>query len=473
MDNPTTQPDPAAPPTAIPSPGDGEQPQPETGPSASEAGNPAAQDPNADGGGHELEGAGAEFGPPDCPDGGEDTGAELLDELRSALSRYVILPSTEALHAVTLWVAATHLQHGLRSTRRGWRWSVRPSGAASRRLLDVLTETVHKPVITVNASTAAIFRSMTDESADTAGGRGRHPLRQPEDGGEERGDCAACSTPVTSATVPPCASPAPSTSRLRSPPSPWPRSRGSATCPTRSWTGRWWSGCAAAHRARRWPPSAPAATSRTCICCATGSPPGPARSPSWRWSGSRTCRSRTAPPTPGNPWWSSPTSPEGPGLRLARSACARDGPRFEAGQDEEGGLKIRILADIRRAFASCGDPEALATTRLLGILKQDAEAPWAEYGTSGLTPRGLQLLLRDYGISLGQHPLPRRHPGQGLRPQQVPRRLGPLLPHPGPSASRGLTRLDWSHPSPRSSPPGRVPGPQRVDPSHPLHPSLC
>src|SRR5947207_15275756 len=110
MDNPTTQPDPATPPTTIPPPHDGEQPQPESGPSASETGNPAAQDLNADGGGHELEGDGAEFEPPGCPASGEDTGAELLDELRAALGRYVILPSTEALHAVTLWVAATHLQ---------------------------------------------------------------------------------------------------------------------------------------------------------------------------------------------------------------------------------------------------------------------------------------------------------------------------------------------------------------------------
>jgi hypothetical protein len=37
-------------------------------------------------------------------------GSELLSELRSQVAQFVILPSQQALHAVTLWVAATHLQ---------------------------------------------------------------------------------------------------------------------------------------------------------------------------------------------------------------------------------------------------------------------------------------------------------------------------------------------------------------------------
>ena len=105
------------------------------------------------------------------------------------------------------------------------------------------------------------------------------------------------------------------------------------------------------------------------------------------------------------------------------------------------------------------------------ILKEDAEAPWAEYGTSGLTARvALQLLLKDYGITLGQHPLPRRHPGQRLRPQQVPRRLDPLLPHRSPDRAWGLTRIHRSHPSPRSSPPGRRPRPATSRPVTPPPP---
>ena len=35
-------------------------------------------------------------------------GAELLDDVAATISRYVILPSTSALIAVVLWIAATH-----------------------------------------------------------------------------------------------------------------------------------------------------------------------------------------------------------------------------------------------------------------------------------------------------------------------------------------------------------------------------
>ena len=65
-------------------------------------------------------------------------GAVLLDELRAAIGRYVVLPSEEALTAVTLWVAATHLQP---------RWQHAPrlavvgpaKGCGKSRVLDVLT----------------------------------------------------------------------------------------------------------------------------------------------------------------------------------------------------------------------------------------------------------------------------------------------------------------------------------------------
>ncbi len=35
-------------------------------------------------------------------------GAELLDQVLSALRRYVVMPSDEAAAAVVLWMAATH-----------------------------------------------------------------------------------------------------------------------------------------------------------------------------------------------------------------------------------------------------------------------------------------------------------------------------------------------------------------------------
>jgi len=89
-------------------------------------------------------------------------GAQILASLRAQIKRYVVMPSEEALTAVTLWIAATHLQ-------RAWQHAPRLAIVAPEkrcgksRLLDVVTETVCNPLITVNASPAAIFRSINDE----------------------------------------------------------------------------------------------------------------------------------------------------------------------------------------------------------------------------------------------------------------------------------------------------------------------
>ena len=86
-------------------------------------------------------------------------GAELLDALHAALSRYVVLPSEQAAHAATLWIAATHAQPAWEHAPR-----LAPISAVKRcgksRLMDVAAETCHDPLITVNATIAAIVRSI-------------------------------------------------------------------------------------------------------------------------------------------------------------------------------------------------------------------------------------------------------------------------------------------------------------------------
>lgn len=97
-----------------------------------------------------------------APDPEPTPGSALLDELRAQIAKFVILPSPEALDAVTLWAAATHLQPA-------WQHAPRLAvvGPAKRcgksRLLDVLTETVHEPMLTINTTPAAVFRSITEE----------------------------------------------------------------------------------------------------------------------------------------------------------------------------------------------------------------------------------------------------------------------------------------------------------------------
>ena len=54
-------------------------------------------------------------GVPPIPTAPAVDGAELLGELRAALTRYVVLPGPQAADAVTLWTAASHAQPGYRS----------------------------------------------------------------------------------------------------------------------------------------------------------------------------------------------------------------------------------------------------------------------------------------------------------------------------------------------------------------------
>ncbi|MFE9485258.1 hypothetical protein ACFYNF_02205 [Streptomyces sp. NPDC006641] len=110
-----------------------------------------------------------------APDGGSGTGdragtsgetaeegAALLDDLRAAIGRYVVLPSEEALTAVTLWVAASHIQPALQHAPR--LAVVGPTkGCGKSRVLDVLHETVSRPMMTVNTSLAVVFRIIGED----------------------------------------------------------------------------------------------------------------------------------------------------------------------------------------------------------------------------------------------------------------------------------------------------------------------
>ncbi len=94
------------------------------------------------------------------------TGTELLDELHAAFLRYVVLPSAEAADAVTLWIAATHGQPAWQhAPRLGVQSPEKRCGKS--RLLDVVEATCHAPLITVNATPSAIFRSIGTDDPPT------------------------------------------------------------------------------------------------------------------------------------------------------------------------------------------------------------------------------------------------------------------------------------------------------------------
>ncbi|MDA8321823.1 MAG: DUF3631 domain-containing protein [Actinomycetota bacterium] len=93
-------------------------------------------------------------------------GAVILGQLRDTITRYVILPSDHAVTGVALWIAASHAQaawaHAPRLVIRA------PEKRCGKsRLLDIVEGTCHNPLITVNASPAAVYRSIGSDNPPT------------------------------------------------------------------------------------------------------------------------------------------------------------------------------------------------------------------------------------------------------------------------------------------------------------------
>ncbi|WP_032766676.1 DUF3631 domain-containing protein [Streptomyces sp. CNS654] len=322
-------------------------------------------------------------------------GAELLDELREAIARYVILPSGEALTAVTLWVAASHIQPALQHAPR-----LAVVGPAKRcgksRLLDVLTETVRDPLITVNTSPAVVFRSIGDEpptllvdEADTIFGS----IKAAEKNEELRGLLNAGHQRNRPAL------------RISGP----------------------------EHKPQAFPTFAMAALAGIGDLPDTIMDRAVVIRMQRRKNGERVKQFRSrrdipalhevrdrltawlrplldtaadlVPPMPvedraADTWEPLVVVAElagGSWPEQARDACVAM-CAAEEGQDDESNLKTRLLRDIRRVFARYGDPDIMRTRDLLEELVKDQEAPWAEYRNTGLTSRHLGILLKDFGI---------------------------------------------------------------------------
>ena len=72
------------------------------------------------------------------------TGADVLNELRAALTKYVILPSDADADGITLWIAATHAQQVLEhASRLVVKSPLKRCGKT--RALEVISETAHRP----------------------------------------------------------------------------------------------------------------------------------------------------------------------------------------------------------------------------------------------------------------------------------------------------------------------------------------
>ncbi|MFI8102672.1 DUF3631 domain-containing protein [Streptomyces sp. NPDC086023] len=349
---------------------------------------------------------------PGQPPAADPEGIEVLDLLRDAIRRYVVMPSDEALTATTLWAAATHLQ-------TVWQHAPRLAvvGPAKRcgksRLLEVLIEAVHEPLITVNASAAAIFRSigagdpptlLVDE-VDTIFGSAKVAEKNEEmrgllNAGHQRNrptlrvtgpnhevvkfDTFAMAALAGIGDLPDTIMDRSVVIRMR---------RRAETEKVSFW--RYGRDDLTVRELRTRLAAWLTSVREKALALEPKMPVEDRAADTWA------------------PLVSVADLAGGHWPALARTACTAM-TDYEAGRDEDGGLKIRILADIRRAFASEGDQPAIRTGRLLEILNADPEAPWAEHSPNGLTPRGLQILLQDYGIKSANRRFPGGHQAKGF-----------------------------------------------------------
>lgn len=89
-------------------------------------------------------------------------GAALLDELVKAARFYTVFPTNQAADAVALWIATTYAVCAFDTAPR-LHFTGPEKRCGKSRALDIVEATCHRPLITVNASVAAVFRSIGDD----------------------------------------------------------------------------------------------------------------------------------------------------------------------------------------------------------------------------------------------------------------------------------------------------------------------
>jgi hypothetical protein len=321
-------------------------------------------------------------------------GARLLAELRAALTRYVVLPSPQAADAVTLWTAATHAQPAWEHAPR--LAVVSPLKRCGKsRLLDVVAETCHAPLITINATIAAVVRSigadpptlLVDE-ADTLWGTRKQAdanedLRGLLNAGHQRNrpmlrwdvtsrtaeqlDTFAMALLAAIGELPDTIMDRAVVVRMRR------RAPGEQVDP---------------YRTRRDAP-----------------PLNDLRDRLSGWAREHLGELRHA--TPAMPLEDRAADTWEPLIAIADLA-AGDWPararhaaatmtQAEAQQEEDTAASVRLLADLRHVYQAA-DAEALYTSTILEALHQQEDAPWADWYGRPLTTRDLARLLRPYQV---------------------------------------------------------------------------
>jgi hypothetical protein len=317
-------------------------------------------------------------------------GALILTKLHATLTRYVILPSTEAAVAAALWIAATHAlpawQHAPRLVIRA------PEKRCGKsRLLDIVEGTCHNPLITVNASPAAVYRAigadipptlLVDEADTIFGGKSaeaNEDLRGLLNAGHQRNRPAIRWDAGT---------------------------RSLEKIPTFAMAALAGIGAmpdtiedrAVVIRMRRRAPGETVATfryrDRPALTDTAAALAG--------WLGAHLPELERA--DPAMPLEDRAADTWEPLIAVADLAGA-DWPTVARNaavvltddRDQAAAVsdRLRLLADCRTAF---GTADALPTAVLIGRLRSDPESPWNDHGPAGITPMKLAEMLREYDI---------------------------------------------------------------------------
>jgi hypothetical protein len=321
-------------------------------------------------------------------------GAKLLAELRTAFTRYVLFPSPQAADAVTLWTAATHAQPAWEHAPR--LAVVSPLKRCGKsRLLDVVAEACHAPLITINATIAAVVRSigadpptlLVDE-ADTLWGTRKQAdanedLRGLLNAGHQRNrpmlrwdvtsrtaeqlDTFAMALLAAIGELPDTIMDRAVVVRMRR------RAAGEQVQPYRTRRD-----APPLHELRERLAAWARAHLRELQQAAPAMPLEDRAADTWE------------------PLIAIADLAEGDWPARARDAAATM-TSAEAQQEEDTAASVRLLADLRQVFHSTG-AEALYTSTILEGLHQLEEAPWADWYGRPLTTRDLARLLRPYQV---------------------------------------------------------------------------
>ena len=320
-------------------------------------------------------------------------GGRVLDELRDVLTTYVVFMDSHTAAAVTLWIATTHALPAFEFAPRLVLTSPEKRCAKSRTL-DVIAGTCHRPLVSVNATTAAVYRSLDGEhpptliidEADTIFGSKRvaeqnEDLRALLNAGHQRGRPALrCVGPQQTPTEFPTFAMA-ALAGIGSMPETITDRAVNVTMRRRTRDEK-----VAQFRSRRDGPVLTRVRDRISS-----------------WAAANVAALGKAEPTmpvddraadTWEPLIAVADAAGGHWPETARAACLHLVKAADAAEEDRS-LSVRLLADVRDIFAAKGGVGFLATADLVEALRGIEESPWRDFD---MNARRLAKRLREYGV---------------------------------------------------------------------------